>query len=74
MAAPQLTPKKPSDRVKTDKHDAMKLAKRLKAKKLHPIYEINGGDPDKKLNENICLISMRFLILLRILHFIETRH
>ena len=36
--APSLIPKKPGDRVKTDKRDAMMLAKLLKSEDLTPIY------------------------------------
>ncbi|MFA0455483.1 IS110-like element ISVisp2 family transposase [Vibrio sp. 10N.222.51.F3] len=38
VVAPSLIPKKPGDRVKTDKRDAAKLAKLLKAEELTPIY------------------------------------
>ncbi|CAA6814370.1 MAG: Mobile element protein [uncultured Thiotrichaceae bacterium] len=38
MVAPSLIPKKPGDKVKTDKRDAMKLAKLLKSEDLTPIY------------------------------------
>lgn len=38
VVAPSLTPKKPGERVKTDKRDAMKLAKLLKTEDLTPIY------------------------------------
>ena len=36
--APSLIPKKPGERVKTDKRDAIKLAKLLKSEDLTPIY------------------------------------
>ena len=38
MVAPSLIPKKPGDKVKTDKRDAMMLAKLLKSEDLSPIY------------------------------------
>lgn len=38
VVAPSLIPKKPGDKVKTDKRDAMKLAKLLKSEDLTPIY------------------------------------
>jgi transposase len=36
--APSLIPKKPGERIKTDKRDALKLAKLLKSEDLTPIY------------------------------------
>ena len=38
VVAPSLIPKKPGERVKTDKRDALKLAKLLKDEELTPIY------------------------------------
>jgi transposase len=38
VVAPSLIPKKPGDKVKTDKRDAMMLAKLLKSEDLSPIY------------------------------------
>ena len=38
MIAPSLIPKKPGDHVKTDKRDALNLAKLLKSEDLTPIY------------------------------------
>ena len=38
VVAPSLIPKKPGDKVKTDKRDAMNLAKLLKSEDLTPIY------------------------------------
>ncbi len=38
VIAPSLIPKKPGERIKTDKRDAMKLAKLLKTEDLTPIY------------------------------------
>jgi transposase len=38
VVAPSLIPKKPGDKVKTDKRDALKLAKLLKDEELTPIY------------------------------------
>ncbi len=38
VVAPSLIPKKPGDKVKTDKRDAMMLAKLLKSEDLTPIY------------------------------------
>ncbi|MEZ8349561.1 IS110-like element ISVisp2 family transposase [Vibrio splendidus] len=44
VVAPSLIPKKPGDRVKTDKRDAAKLAKLLKAEELTPIYVPEAED------------------------------
>lgn len=38
VIAPSLIPKKPGEKVKTDKRDALKLAKLLKSEDLAPIY------------------------------------
>lgn len=38
VVAPSLIPKKPGDKIKTDKRDALKLAKLLKSEDLTPIY------------------------------------
>ncbi|WP_428617963.1 IS110 family transposase [Shewanella sp.] len=38
VIAPSLVPKKPGEKVKTDKRDALKLAKLLKSEDLTPIY------------------------------------
>jgi len=38
VVAPSLIPKKPGERIKTDKRDALKLAKLLKSEDLTPIY------------------------------------
>jgi transposase len=38
VIAPSLIPKKPGERIKTDKRDALKLAKLLKIEELTPIY------------------------------------
>ena len=38
VIAPSLIPKKPGEKVKTDKRDALKLAKLLKSEDLTPIY------------------------------------
>ena len=38
VIAPSLIPKKPGERIKTDKRDAMKLTKLLKSEDLTPIY------------------------------------
>jgi transposase len=38
VVAPSLIPKQPGDKVKTDKRDALKLAKLLKSEDLTPIY------------------------------------
>jgi transposase len=38
VVAPSLLPKKPGDKVKTDKRDALRLAKLLKTEDLTPIY------------------------------------
>lgn len=44
VVAPSLIPKKPGDRVKTDKRDATKLAKLFKAEELTPIYVPEAED------------------------------
>lgn len=44
VIAPSLIPKKPGDRVKTDKRDAAKLAKLFKAEQLTPIYVPEAED------------------------------
>lgn len=44
VVAPSLIPKKPGDRVKTDKRDAAKLAKLFKAEELPPIYVPEAED------------------------------
>ncbi|MEZ8202127.1 IS110-like element ISVisp2 family transposase [Vibrio splendidus] len=44
VVAPSLIPKKPGDRVKTDKRDAAKLAKLLKAEELTSIYVPEAED------------------------------
>lgn len=38
MVSPSLIPKKPGDRIKTDRRDALKLVKLLKSEDLTPIY------------------------------------
>ena len=38
VVAPSLIPKKPGEKIKTDKRDALKLAKLLKSEDLTPIY------------------------------------
>ena len=38
VIAPSLIPKKPGEKIKTDKRDALKLAKLLKSEDLTPIY------------------------------------
>ncbi len=38
VVAPSLIPKKPGDRVKTDRRDSLKLSQLLKTGDLHPIY------------------------------------
>lgn len=44
VVAPSLIPKKPGDKVKTDKRDALKLAKLLKSEDLTPIYVPEAED------------------------------
>jgi transposase len=44
VVAPSLIPKKPGDKVKTDKRDALKLAKLLKSEDLTPIYVPESED------------------------------
>ena len=38
MVAPSLIPKKPGERIKTDRRDALKLVRSLKSEDLTPIY------------------------------------
>lgn len=38
VVAPSLVPKKPGERIKTDRRDALKLVKLLKSERLTPIY------------------------------------
>jgi len=38
VIAPSLIPKKPGEKIKTDKRDALKLAKLLKSEDLTAIY------------------------------------
>lgn len=44
IVAPSLIPKKPGDRVKTDKRDAAKLARLFRADELSPIYVPEAED------------------------------
>jgi len=44
VVAPSLIPKKPGERIKTDKRDALKLAKLLKSEDLTPIYVPEAED------------------------------
>lgn len=44
VVAPSLIPKKPGDKVKTDKRDADQLARLLRAGDLTPVYVPNAGD------------------------------
>jgi len=44
VVAPSLIPKKPGEKVKTDKRDALKLAKLLKSEDLTPIYVPESED------------------------------
>jgi hypothetical protein len=44
VVAPSLIPKKPGERVKTDKRDALKLAKLLKDEELTPIHVPESED------------------------------
>jgi transposase len=48
VVAPSLIPKKPGDRVKTDRRDAMPLARLMRSGDLTPVYVPRGrgrGDP-----------------------------
>lgn len=38
VIAPSLVPKKPGDRVKTDRRDALKLARLLRSGDLEPVW------------------------------------
>jgi transposase len=44
VVSPSLTPRNASDRVKTDRRDAMKLARLARAGELEPIYIPDAGD------------------------------
>ena len=44
VVAPSLIPKKPGEKIKTDKRDALKLAKLLKSEDLTPIYVPESED------------------------------
>jgi transposase len=44
VVAPSLIPRKPGDRVKTDRRDAVQLARLMRSGDLHPIYVPNIGD------------------------------
>lgn len=44
VVAPSLIPKKPGDKIKTDKRDALKLAKLLKSEDLTPVYVPESED------------------------------
>lgn len=44
VVAPSLIPKKPGERIKTDKRDAIKLARLIRANELSPIYVPEADD------------------------------
>jgi hypothetical protein len=44
VVAPSLIPRKPGDRVKTDRRDAVQLARLMRSGDLNPIYVPNLGD------------------------------
>lgn len=44
IVAPSLIPKKPGERIKTDKRDAIKLARLMRANELSPIYVPEADD------------------------------
>ncbi|RBP48374.1 IS110 family transposase, partial [Arenicella xantha] len=44
VVAPSLIPKKPGERIKTDKRDAIKLARLMRANELSPIYVPESDD------------------------------
>lgn len=44
VVAPSLIPKKPGERIKTDKRDAIKLARLMRANELSPIYVPEAED------------------------------
>ena len=44
VVAPSLIPKKPGERIKTDKRDAIKLARLMRANELSPIYVPHADD------------------------------
>ena len=43
MVAPSLIPKKPGDRVKTNRRDALSLARLLRADELTPVWVPDDG-------------------------------
>ena len=43
MVAPSLIPKKAGDRVKTDRRDAVQLARLMRSGDLTPVYVPTGG-------------------------------
>jgi transposase len=46
VVAPSLTPKRAGERVKTDRRDARKLARLLRAGELQPVYIPGGSGTD----------------------------
>ena len=58
VVAPSLIPKKPGERIKTDKRDAIKLARLMRANELSPIYVPEAGDEAvrdlSRLRETAC--------------------
>lgn len=51
VVAPSLIPKKPGEKIKTDKRDALKLAKLLKSEDLTPIYVPEPEDEDEAVRD-----------------------
>jgi len=58
VVAPYLIPKKPGERIKTDKRDAIKLARLMRANELSPIYVPEADDEAvrdlSRLRETAC--------------------
>jgi len=58
VVAPSLIPKKPGERIKTDKRDAIKLARLMRANELSPIYVPEADDEAvrdlSRLRETAC--------------------
>ena len=58
VVAPSLFPKKPGERIKTDKRDAIKLARLMRANELSPVYVPEADDEAvrdlSRLRETAC--------------------
>jgi len=61
VIAPSLIPKKPGEKIKTDKRDALKLAKLLKPEDLTPIYVPEPEDEAVRDLSRACETGMKDL-------------